>query len=77
MADSEYTAKHIKVLEGLEPVRRRPGMFIGSTDSKGLHHMVIEAVDNSVDESLAGFTKNVWVTLKADGSAEVKDDLTR
>ncbi len=74
MADSEYTAKHIKVLEGLEPVRRRPGMFIGSTDSKGLHHMVIEAVDNSVDESLAGFTKNVWVTLKADGSAEVKDD---
>ncbi len=74
MANSEYTAKQIKILEGLEPVHRRPGMYIGSTDSKGLHHMVIEAVDNSVDESLAGFTKNVWIILKEDRSAEVKDD---
>ena len=74
MANFEYTAKDIKVLEGLEPVRRRPGMYIGSTDNKGLHHMIIEVVDNSVDESLAGFTKNVWVTLKKDGSAEIRDD---
>lgn len=74
MANSEYTAKDIKVLEGLEPVHRRPGMYIGSTDNKGLHHMIIEVVDNSVDESLAGFTKNVWVTLKKDGSAEIRDD---
>jgi len=74
MPDSNYTAANIKVLEGLEPVRRRPGMFIGSTDSKGLHHMVIEIVDNSVDESLAGFTKNVWITLHKDDSATVEDD---
>ncbi len=74
MPDSNYTAANIKVLEGLEPVRRRPGMFIGSTDSKGLHHMVIEIVDNSVDESLAGFTKNVWITLHKDDSTTVEDD---
>lgn len=74
MPDSNYTAANIKVLEGLEPVRRRPGMYIGSTDSKGLHHMIIEIVDNSVDESLAGFTKNVWVTLHKDSSATVEDD---
>ncbi|MBM3205565.1 intein-containing DNA gyrase subunit B, partial [Candidatus Shapirobacteria bacterium] len=71
---SDYTAAHIKVLEGLEPVRRRPGMYIGSTDEKGLHHLLIEVIDNSVDESLAGFTKNIWITLKQDGSAQVKDD---
>ncbi|MCX6726089.1 MAG: DNA topoisomerase (ATP-hydrolyzing) subunit B [Candidatus Shapirobacteria bacterium] len=71
---SGYTAANIKVLEGLEPVRRRPGMFIGSTDIKGLHHLLIEVVDNSVDESLAGYTKNVWITLKEDGSAIIKDD---
>jgi len=71
---SDYNAAQIKVLEGLEPVRRRPGMFIGSTDEKGLHHLLIEVVDNSVDESLAGFTKNIWITLKNDGSAHVKDD---
>jgi len=71
---SDYNAAQIKVLEGLEPVRRRPGMFIGSTDEKGLHHLLIEVVDNSVDESLAGFTKNIWITLKNDGSAQVKDD---
>ncbi|MCJ7805019.1 ATP-binding protein, partial [Patescibacteria group bacterium] len=73
-ASSDYTAAQIKVLEGLEPVRRRPGMFIGSTDEKGLHHLLIEVVDNSVDESLAGFTKNIWITLKNDGSARIKDD---
>lgn len=71
---SEYTAAQIKVLDGLEPVRRRPGMFIGSTDIKGLHHLITEIIDNSVDESLAGFAKNVWITLKRDGGAQVKDD---
>lgn len=71
---SDYNASQIKVLEGLEPVRRRPGMYIGSTDGKGLHHLLIEVVDNSVDESLMGFTKNIWITLKNDGSAIIKDD---
>lgn len=71
---STYTAAQIKVLEGLEPVRRRPGMFIGSTDSKGLHHLLTEIIDNSVDESLAGFAQEVWVTLHEDGRATVKDD---
>ncbi len=70
----EYTAKHIKVLEGLEPVRKRPGMYVGSTDSKGLHHLVAEIVDNSVDEAIAGFGKNVWVVLRSDGSVSVCDD---
>lgn len=71
---SEYNAAQIRVLEGLEPVRLRPGMFIGSTDSKGLHHLITEIVDNSVDESLAGYAKNIWVTLKKDGSVEIRDD---
>src|SRR4030042_5031067 len=71
---STYNAAQIKVLEGLEPVRRRPGMYIGSTDFHGLHHLVTEVIDNSVDESLAGFAKNVWVTLHKDGKATVKDD---
>jgi len=71
---SEYNAAQIKILDGLEPVRRRPGMFIGSTDLKGLHHLITEIIDNSVDESLAGFAKNVWITLKKDGSAQIKDD---
>jgi len=71
---SDYNAAQIKVLEGLEPVRRRPGMFIGSTDNQGLHHLLIEVVDNSVDESLAGFTKNIWISLNEDGSAYIRDD---
>jgi len=73
-ASSNYTAANIQVLEGLDPVRRRPGMYIGSTDIKGLHHLLIEVVDNSVDESLAGYTKNIWITLKEDGSALIRDD---
>jgi len=71
---STYTAAQIKVLEGLEPVKKRPGMFIGSTDEKGFHHLIIEVIDNSIDESLAGFAKNIWVILKEDGSAEIRDD---
>lgn len=74
MASSEYTAKQIQVLEGLEPVRKRPAMYIGSTDTIGLHEALREIIDNSVDESLAGHAKNVWVVLNADASATVIDD---
>lgn len=70
----DYGAEQIQVLEGLEPVRRRPGMFIGSTDSRGFHHLLTEIIDNSVDEALAGHAEEIWVTLKEDGSAEVKDN---
>ena len=66
MADTTYSAKHIQVLEGLEPVRRRPGMYIGSTDIFGLHHLLTEIVDNSIDESLAGYAKNVWIVIWED-----------
>ena len=71
---AKYEAGDIQILEGLEPVRKRPGMYIGSTDQKGLHHLVTELVDNSVDESLAGYAKNVWVVIKKDDSVSVIDD---
>ena len=71
---SDYTAASIQVLEGLEAVRRRPGMYIGSTDVRGLHHLVWEVVDNSIDEAMAGFARNIRVTVKADGMIEVIDD---
>ncbi|HEX7456545.1 MAG TPA: DNA gyrase subunit B [Candidatus Nanoarchaeia archaeon] len=70
----KYTAKDIQVLEGLEPVRRRPGMYIGSTDVHGLHHLVAEIIDNSVDEVLAGHAKNVWVFIHKDERVTVIDD---
>ena len=72
--NADYTAKQIQVLEGLAPVRKRPGMYIGSTDIRGLHELLREIVDNSVDESLAGVAKSVWVTLGTDGSAMIRDD---
>src|SRR5436190_15237368 len=73
MAESDYTAKDITVLEGLEPVRLRPGMYIGSTGLRGLHHLVYEIVDNSVDEALAGYNDAIEVTLHPDHSVTVVD----
>lgn len=75
MASSqEYTGKQIVVLEGLEPVRKRPAMYIGSTDIRGLHHCLTEIVDNAIDEALAGFAKNIWIVVHPDNSATVADD---
>jgi DNA gyrase subunit B len=75
MASTSYTSEHITVLEGLEPVRRRPGMYIGGTDSKGYHHLLWEIVDNSVDEVINGYGSHIEVTLHADHkSVTIKDD---
>ncbi|MFZ3099847.1 MAG: DNA topoisomerase (ATP-hydrolyzing) subunit B [Minisyncoccales bacterium] len=71
---SSYSAKDISVLEGLEPVRKRPGMYIGSTGLDGLHHLVWEVVDNSLDEAMAGYCKNIDVVLLPDNRVQVKDD---
>ena len=73
-AKSEYSAKHIQVLEGLEAVRKRPGMYIGGTDRKALHHCVYEIVNNSVDEALAGYCDTIHVTINTDGSLSVEDN---
>ena len=73
-SESSYSAQDITVLEGLEAVRRRPGMYIGSTGPTGLHHLVWEVVDNSVDEAMAGYCSRIDVTLLADGGCEVRDD---
>ena len=73
MAKEQYNADSITVLEGLEAVRKRPGMYIGGVGSKGLNHLIYEIVDNAVDEHLAGFCNQIWVTLEADGSCSVKD----
>ena len=74
MAKSEYSAQDIQVLEGLEPVRKRPGMYIGSTGSVGLHHLIKEIADNSIDEAIAGHATEVVVTLLDDGGVKVVDD---
>ena len=72
--EENYDSSKIQVLEGLEPVRKRPGMYIGTTDEKGLHHLIIELVDNSVDEALAGYCNTIWIEITRDGAVTVMDN---
>ena len=74
IGNTSYDARDITVLEGLEAVRKRPGMYIGSTGPRGLHHLVWEVVDNAVDEAMAGFATRAEITLMADGGVRVVDN---
>ena len=73
-ANNGYTAEDIQVLEGMEAVRRRPGMYIGSTDNRGLQHLIYEIVYNSGDEAMAGYCTRVDITINTDGSVSIQDD---
>ena len=72
--DGSYTAKDIEVLEGLEPVRRRPGMYVGGTDERALHHLVAEVLDNAMDEAVAGHADRIEVELGTDGYCTIRDN---
>jgi len=71
---ADYSAKDIEVLEGLEPVRLRPGMYVGGTDERALHHLVSEVLDNSMDEAVAGFATRIELTMNGDGSVSITDN---
>src|SRR5262249_52737496 len=73
-AGGSYTAKDIEVLEGLEPVRRRPGMYIGGTDERAFHHLAAEVLDNAMDEAVAGSASRIEVALRADGALTISDN---
>src|SRR3954452_1527953 len=72
--DEQYTASDIQVLEGLEAVRRRPGMYIGGTDQRGLHQLLVEIADNSIDEAMAGHCDRVWIHISKEGRVTVRDN---